>query len=661
VPENALGGYFVGQVLGTDPDGDQLNYRFVNQDSPFVLKGNQIFLREGAVLDYETRPVQIVTIEASDGRGGTLTRSFDIKIKDMPESPPPNNQEPQVVLTNNSVAENRSSGYYIGSFDSFDPDGDRVLVQLVDSADNRFFMVENRLVVGDGSKLDYESATFHEILVRITDSRGSMIFKKVTINVTDVNENPDPPSDVIVGTDGADLLGSDLRAHKIYGLGGNDTLMGHGGNDTLDGGTGDDMLFGGTGDNTYMWSPIGGFYDFIQDDGGNDTIRIATTSDHLTFLRTDPSNLYIYSDSDHNLDIQGYFSGPQGRIESLVFSNGTVWHYEDVLRAVENPPQNHAPEVVLIGGFVPENVPSGVYVGNIDVMDPDNDPIQLELVDNADGRFLLDGHRLLVRNGSKLDYETAMAHDIWIRATDSCGGMTLKRFTITVTDVNEDQNPPSNVIYGTDGNDTLFAGLGHYELHGMGGDDDLHGGIGNDTLDGGAGNDVSAGGLGDDTYIWSPNGMLDLIYDEGGNDIVKIGEIAENLSFARYSGDLRIVTRLGTYLSIQDYFSRPDERVETLAFADGMVWHYEDVLKAAGQPPLRQPIAPRVTSRSRTRASRRMRFPAAILRGSALPILKAICSPTKSSDPIAGHFESSSTISWSTIRPSSISRRIRSR
>jgi Ca2+-binding RTX toxin-like protein len=89
VPENALGGYFVSQVLGTDPDGDQLNNRIVDQDSPFVLNGNQIFLREGAVLDYETRPVQIVTIEASDGRGGTPAQSFDIKIKDILETPPP--------------------------------------------------------------------------------------------------------------------------------------------------------------------------------------------------------------------------------------------------------------------------------------------------------------------------------------------------------------------------------------------------------------------------------------------------------------------------------------------------------------------------------------------------------------------------------------------
>ncbi len=70
--------------------------------------------------------------------------------------------------------------------------GDTLTYSLTNSANGRFAINASTgvITVADGSQLDYESATSHNITVRTTDAGGLTYDQVFTINVTNVNEAP---------------------------------------------------------------------------------------------------------------------------------------------------------------------------------------------------------------------------------------------------------------------------------------------------------------------------------------------------------------------------------------------------------------------------------------------------------------------------------------
>ena len=85
-------------------------------------------------------------------------------------------------------------------------------------------------------------------------------------------------NDVIVGTEGKDMVDAKAGNDTICGLGGDDKLTADAGNDYVDGGSGNDTLKGSSGDDTL----IGGDNDDALDgDDGNDTLIGGEGNDFL--------------------------------------------------------------------------------------------------------------------------------------------------------------------------------------------------------------------------------------------------------------------------------------------------------------------------------------------------------------------------------------------
>jgi RHS repeat-associated protein len=109
----------------------------------------------------------------------------------------------------------------------------------------------------------------------------------------------------------------------------------------------------------------------------------------------------------------------------------------DAVVQVTGGETNTAPtDIALTAETVAENSAPGTIVAEITATDADEDEtFTFTLLDDADGRFAIDGGNLVV--AGTLDRETDDAHSVTIRVTDSANNVFEETFTIGVANVNE--------------------------------------------------------------------------------------------------------------------------------------------------------------------------------------------------------------------------------
>lgn len=173
----------------------------------------------------------------------------------------------------------------------------------------------------------------------------------------------------------------------------------------------------------------------------------------------------------------------------------------------------------LVDGTIGEAWSMADTVGRVRASGADG-PVSFVLVDDAGGRFAIDGATGDVTIvGGPFDFAAQSVYTIVVEASD--GGRTLAdSFTIQVSPGNDDLAglPGDQVLFGASGSsdDTLFGGAGNDTLSGGNGDDELHGGSGDDTLLGGNHDDLLFGGSGDD--VLNGGNHSDRLYGGTGDD-----------------------------------------------------------------------------------------------------------------------------------------------
>lgn len=97
---------------------------------------------------------------------------------------------------------------------------------------------------------------------------------------------------------------------------------------------------------------------------------------------------------------------------------------------------NDAPtDIALDDAVVSEAAGQGDLVGRLFGDDPDGDDLTFTLLDDAGGRFVLDGDRLVVAGDGLLDAGQAATHQVAVQARDPGGLSVSEQFTIDVRDV----------------------------------------------------------------------------------------------------------------------------------------------------------------------------------------------------------------------------------
>jgi|CXWL01.1.fsa_nt_gi hypothetical protein len=501
-------GTVVTTVTATDADaGHTLGYSIVGgaDAAKFTINSSTGQFGFASAPNYEAptdsggNNVYDVTVQVSDGQGGTDTQAIAVTVADANEAPT------DLALSANTVAENAANGTVVGTVSGTDPDaGDTKTYSLTDTAGGRFAINSStgQITVADGSLLNYEAATSHSVTVRVMDSGGQSYDETFTINLTNVNEAPTITSNgggATVSLSVAEnqttvttvaAVDVDTGTTLAYSLAGGPDAARF----SIDGTTG--ALRFSAAPNFERASDVGrnNVYDVtvqvsdgqggtttqaisvrvtdvneaptIGSNGGRDTasITIRENGTTVTTVRsTDPDGgARITYSVVGGADAALFTINPSTGV--LRFSSATNFEqptdtdrnnvYQVVVQAsdgrggtdsqvisVRVTNVNEAPtDLSLSANTVAENAANGTVVGTVTGTDPDaGDTKTYSCTDSAGGRFAINRSTgvITVANGALLNYEAASSHNVTVRVTDR-GGLTYNEtFTIHLTDVNE--------------------------------------------------------------------------------------------------------------------------------------------------------------------------------------------------------------------------------
>nr|WP_297786458.1 BspA family leucine-rich repeat surface protein [uncultured Allomuricauda sp.] len=185
----------IGTVTATDQDQDELTFSIAENDNDHfeITPEGVLSLTEGTTLDFEEQEQHVITVQVSDGKGGTATAEVTINVT---EDLAPTGQ----VEYEFSVVETIADTEIIGLITAEDPEGQAITFSI-DPNDNDLFEIndDGELSLAEGKNLDYETDIAHNITVIASDGVNKLeIF--VTVLVEDITSAEDPSTFVTTWT-----------------------------------------------------------------------------------------------------------------------------------------------------------------------------------------------------------------------------------------------------------------------------------------------------------------------------------------------------------------------------------------------------------------------------------------------------------------------------
>jgi hypothetical protein len=368
------------------PDGIktvfQLTY-FSGTRSPYIQKPEELFVSLDGVIqepqvDYTANDDLLTMYQAplaSSHIWAVYFKSGD--LTELVASAPP---VPVIMLSENRVFENALLGTVIGTFSMANPYTGTPAFHLLDDAGGKFVLVGNTLVTA--GELDFETAVSHNIVVEVMGIDPPSLPRTFTIVVKDVFE-------LVEG--GIELTGNTVREDAIIGA----TIGVFSTVDTI----GDNPVFS-------LLDNAGGKF-FVS---GN-SLRVAAGLDFET------ASTYF---------IRVAVTGVLPPVDPEVF-------------LIIVTPLVGGAEILLTGSSVYENTAAGAVVGTLSVSPGVTGTPVFTMVDNAGGRFVLEGN--VIKTTGPFDYEVATSYEVTIAVTDTSPNIPARTLTIAVLDVFENLPP----------------------------------------------------------------------------------------------------------------------------------------------------------------------------------------------------------------------------
>ena len=431
-----------------------------------------------------------------------FTADLTLDMFDLPNATP--NTAPVFTQTSYTatLAETAAIGSAVIAMQAADVDAGDTLTYSITGGDGLFAINNDGEITLTGA-LDFETATSHTLTVQVEDSAGATDTTEVTINVTntifrgwdgsdavDLRFRDDYKWDTIYGLGGDDRLLGGTRADTIYGGAGDDEIGGYGGDDRLYGGEGDDYIRGWAGDDKIYG---GAGDDRLYGQTGRDLLKGGAGKDLFIVSAYPETN--TAADSDVIVDL----SIAEGeRLELLV------------------KPDDQG--VFRISSFEDFETAHGVRF-------------------DTSGNKIIEGHES-GENDADINDTVIYRGDVIVAVIEDA------HITFDMIDWEVIGGADADTLYGGEGDDLVLSMGGNDALYGLGGDDILSGGDGDDFLDGGSGQNVLMGKDGADTFVLNLDGSSTTTISDFGRGNDKISLVIDELTISAlnrlFSNDLRV-------------------------------------------------------------------------------------------------------------------------
>ena len=440
--ENAPDGTVVATLAAIDPDaGDTHTFEIVDSDGNpvaddnFEIVGNEIRVKAGANLDFETAESHDLHVKTTDAGGESYIEVVTVDLADVNEAPT------DIAISNDTISEGEA-GAVVATLTSSDPDaGDTATYAIADDPSGAFEIVGDQLKLKDGVSLDHADGAAREVTIEVTDSAGASYQETVTINVESVNTAP--VLGVVSGGNGLEAsyydIGRSIRNLSEVDFDAAPDATGVVG--SLDYMTGNQTFWDGGPDNFFAAKYEG---QLVVEQGGSYTINMASDDGSMLFIdgapvldndglhgtRTRTVTLDL-DEGSHDIEVR-YFENGGAQTLQLTWSGPDTGGANQL---IDGDAFRHGADADNLS--MPEDTP-GAVVAALSVTDPDAG--DTHVYDVSDDRFEvvdLDGAPTLkLKDGVSIDHETEGSVDVSVTVTDAAGESDTADFTIAVEDTN---------------------------------------------------------------------------------------------------------------------------------------------------------------------------------------------------------------------------------
>ncbi len=449
IAENTESGVNIGSpITATDPEGGTFTYTLSGTDADaFSIDSKTGQLKTKVPLDYETKFTYTVTITAADRNGGSASIAVTINITDINEQPV--NNAPVFTEGNSatrSIAENTNAGVDIGTpVSATDGDGDTLTYGLSGIDANAFIVDSSTGQLKTSATLDYETKPSYTLTITAADGNGGSASVDVTINITDINEQPineDPISEEPVNED--PISKPVINNAPVFTEGSSTTRS--------------------VAKNAASGVNIGSAVAATDADGDELTYSLGGT--HANDFSIDSKTGQLKTNAAFNSETNAAFNseinadGAVGQVQTRSTLNYQIQTAYTVTITAFDGNGGSASITVRIsvsnvnelgGNNVPvftegssttrsvdENTARGVDIGfPVSATDVDGDTLTYSLGGIDANAFVMDSTEGQLKTSAALDYETKPTYTITITAFDGNEGSASITVTVNVTNVNE--------------------------------------------------------------------------------------------------------------------------------------------------------------------------------------------------------------------------------